>query len=86
MVKINPKTTIEKFIKAIEICRDLVTFISTCGEIEFSEKIATLQKLKLDWQCSQDTHEPDLTSRKIKNYAVPVSSNEALAQFKNDNK
>ena len=31
MVKINPKSTIEIFNKAIEICRDLATFISTCG-------------------------------------------------------
>lgn len=28
MVKVNPKTTIEKFNKAIEIFRDLATFIS----------------------------------------------------------
>ena len=46
MVKINPKTTIEKFIKAIEICRDLATFISTCGEIEFSEKNSDITKIE----------------------------------------
>ena len=38
MVKINPKSTIEIFNKAIEICRDLATFISTCGQKELSEK------------------------------------------------
>ena len=65
MVKINPKSTIELFNKAIEICRDLATFISTCGQKELSEKkkIAILQKMKLDWQCSQDTHEPDLLNK-----------------------
>ena len=39
------------------------------------KKIAILQKLKLDWQCSQDTHEPDLTLSEIKNDAVPENYN-----------
>ena len=46
MVKMNPKTTIEKFIKAIQIGRDLATFISTCGEIEFSEKNSDITKIE----------------------------------------
>ena len=33
--KANPKTTIDKFNKAILVCRELATFLSTCGKMSF---------------------------------------------------
>lgn len=39
----NSKTTIDKFNKAIVVCRDLATFLSMCGENEFLEKMTVLK-------------------------------------------
>ena len=35
----QPKSVTEKFNKAYDICRDIVQFLSTCGENEFQENV-----------------------------------------------
>ena len=62
-----------------EVCRDIATFLSTCGQTEFEEKLMVLTNLKTEWQCSQITHIP-LTDTSIKPQpSIPVLANEALA-------
>ena len=77
--KTKPKSVIQKYNKASEVCRDIATFLSTCGQTEFEEKLMVLTNLKTEWQCSQITHNP-LTEDSIKPQpSIPVLANEALA-------
>ena len=41
----EPKTVTEKFNKALEVCRDMATFLSICGQKEFDEKLIILCSL-----------------------------------------
>ena len=69
--KKQPKTTIDKYNKAIAVCRDLATFISTCGENGFSEKLSMLKKLHSNWQSTQETSDPNEISATTN--SVPLS-------------
>ena len=57
-VNTKQKSVIQKYNKASEVCRDIATFLSTCGQTEFEEKLMVLTNLKTEWQCSQITHIP----------------------------
>ena len=57
-VKSKTRSVTEKIDSANEICRDIATFLSTCGEKEFHEKLTFLKYLKTDWQCLQISNLP----------------------------
>ena len=83
----KPKTVIEKFNTAYGICRDIATFLSSCGEKEFQEKIEILKNLKNEWQCSQFT--TNVTHDQTKNVSnldsIPCASENALSGFTLEN-
>ena len=68
MVKKTPKALLKYLIKLLKFVVILRRLSLPVGKENFlkkkkKKKIAILQKLKLDWQCSQDTHEPDLRNK-----------------------
>ena len=69
---------IEKFNKANEVCRDIATFLSSCGQAEFQEKLAVLINLKTEWQCSQITHNPLVENESKQSEATAVVANDEL--------
>ena len=77
--KNKPKTTINKYNKAIAVCRDLATFISTCGEKEYTEKLTILSKLHSDWQSTRETTDPNELS--VKTNGDPISTTAELSKF-----
>ena len=83
----KPKTVIEKFNTAYGICRDIATFLSSCGEKEFQEKIEILKNLKNEWQCSQFT--TNVTHDQTKDVpnldSIPCASENALSGFTLEN-
>ena len=74
-----PKSVIEKFNKAYDLCRDIAQFLSTCGENEFQEKMTVLNTLKSEWQCSQVTKGLDKDIHKQE--ATPLESDDCLTEF-----
>ena len=79
----------EKINSVSEICRDIATFLSNCGEKEFHETLNFLKKnLKTDWQCSQITNIPVTDENKNKTKqkkASPIVGSPVLADFKPEN-
>ena len=64
----------------------MATFLSTCGQKEFDEKLNILRSLKLEWQWSQITTTDTLTNEKSKEPQVtPLQATEELKKFKPEN-
>ena len=77
----QPYSVIEKFNKAMELCRDMTTFLSTCGQSEFNEKLDVLNKS--EWQCSQvATTDALLKEQTEKSELTPSKSIGELEKFK----
>ena len=70
--KTKPKSVIQKYNKASEVCSDIATFLSTCGQTEFEEKLTVLMNLKTECQCSQITH--NHSSQEMHSARYPVHS------------
>ena len=75
----QPKSVIEKFNKAYDLCRDIAQFLSTCGENEFQEKMSVLNTIKTEWQCSQDTKQLDKDNLR-KQETTPFESDDCLTE------
>ena len=78
----KPKSVLEKFNKAYDLCRDIAQFLSTCGENEFQEKMTVLNTLKSELQCSQVTKGLDKDIHKQE--ATPLESDDCLTEFQYD--
>ena len=81
---LQPKSVIEKFNKAYDLCRDIAQFLSTCGEKEFLEKLSVLSTLKTEWQCSQSTKQVD-TNTSNPSETIPVVSDDLLSKHNYEN-
>ena len=80
----QPKSVIEKFNKAYDLCRDIAQFLSTCGDKEFQEKLSHLISLKSEWQCTQLTKEV-VTDCPAQPDSIPFVADEPLTRFQYDN-
>ena len=76
----QPKSVIEKFNKAYDLCRDIAQFLSTCGENEFQEKMSVLNTLKTKWKCSQITKGFD-KDVKHQTETTPYVSDDFLTEY-----
>ena len=80
----QPKSVIEKFNKAYDLCRDIAQFLSICGENEFQEKMSVLNSLKTEWQRSQITKGFD-KDVKHQTETTPYVSDDFLTEYQYEN-
>ena len=60
--KIEKMSSVEKYLKATEFLKEIASFLSTCGETEFLEKLEYLKHLKETWMSNETVPLPNTTA------------------------